>query len=229
MEGDLLAAIETARSLLGIDSRVLPSTLTPVDLVASVGGETIRGQIAIKSRRGPIRNLRLEPSDARAIPAAVEALMSADLITLGPGSLFTSVIANLLVSDLAAALRGSAARKLYICNAMTEFDETDGFSAEDHLRVLLSYVPGLSLDYALFNSSPISEEMRGRYARERAVALAPPAAIPVDLRGVSFVAMPLASESLFVRHDSGRLGRAIVSLLTGHGSMDNGDGSEDRV
>lgn len=229
LEGDLLAAIETARSLLGIDSRVLPSTLTPVDLVASVGGETIRGQIAIKSRRGPIRNLRLEPSDARAIPAAVEALMSADLITLGPGSLFTSVIANLLVSDLAAALRGSAARKLYICNAMTEFDETDGFSAEDHLRVLLSYVPGLSLDYALFNSSPISEEMRGRYARERAVALAPPAAIPVDLRGVSFLAMPLASESLFVRHDSGRLGRAIVSLLTGHGSMDNGDGSEDRV
>jgi uncharacterized cofD-like protein len=157
--------------------------------------------------------------------------MSADLITLGPGSLFTSVIANLLVSDLAAALRRSAARKLYICNAMTEFDETDGFSAEDHLRVLLSYVPGLSLDYALFNSSPISEEMRGRYARERAVALAPPAVIPVDLRGVSFLAKPLASESLFVRHDPERLCRAIVSLLTGHGSMDNevGSGSEDSV
>lgn len=233
MEGDLLAAVESARKLLGIGSRVLPSTLTPVDLVASVGAKAIRGEVAIKSQAGPIRELRIDPPDARAVPDAVEALMSADLITLGPGSLFTSVIANLLVPDLATALRESPARKVYICNAMTEFDETDGLSAEDHLRVLISYVPGLSLDYALFNSSPISEEMRNRYRLERAVALAPPTVTPVDLQGVRFLAMPLASEKLFVRHDPERLGRAIVSLLTAHGPTDNwdngGDGGGDGV
>ena len=172
----------------------------------------MRGQVSIKSHHGPIRNLALTPPFAEALPAAVEAIRQADLITLGPGSLFTSVIANLLVKEIGAAVVESEAKKIYICNAMTEFDETDGFTAVDHLRCLLEYVPGLRLDFVLFNSAPISAEMRDRYAAEKAVALEPPGSVPADLKETFFIALPLASESRFVRHDPERLSNAILNI-----------------
>lgn len=208
--GDLYQATEAARRLLGIEARILPSTLLPVDLVARIGGQEVRGQVAIKSQEAPIETLALT-REAPALPAAIAAIEHADLITLGPGSLFTSVVANLLVRELNAAIVRSPARKVYICNAMTEFDETDGLSAADHLRVLRSYLGG-RIDYALFNSAPISAEMRERYAAERATALAPPTTIPDDLADIRFTALPLASESRFVRHDPERLSRAILDL-----------------
>jgi uncharacterized cofD-like protein len=140
--------------------------------------------------------------------------MEADLITIGPGSLFTSVIANLLVKGIADALAASPARKLYICNAMTEFDETNGFTAEDHVRQLLSYARGLKLDYALFNSELISAEMLDRYASERAYPITPPPAAPLEFGGIEFVALPLASESRAVRHDPEKLSRAIFEVYS---------------
>jgi uncharacterized cofD-like protein len=212
IRGDFLKGLNQLREMLGIEARVLPSTLDRVDLVARIGGEMMRGQVSIKSHHGPIRNLALTPPFAEALPEAVEAIRSADLITLGPGSLFTSVIANLLVKGIAEALVESRAKKLYICNAMTEFDETDGFSAVDHLRCLLEYVPGLRLDYVLFNSAPISPEMRDRYAAEKAIALEPPESAPADLKETRFISLPLASESRFVRHDPERLSRAILEI-----------------
>jgi uncharacterized cofD-like protein len=221
MEGDLLGAVEAARSILGIRARVLPSTLDPVDLVARVGGELVQGQVAIKSQVGPIADLQLAPADRQALPAATSAILGADLITLGPGSLFTSVIANLVVPGIVAALAATRARKVFICNAMTELDETDGFSAVDHLRVLLDYAPGVTIDHALFNSTPISPEMRERYAVEGAVALAPPGPTPSELAGVDFIALPLASEFRFVRHDPVRLCRAVLELAeVSHSSID---------
>lgn len=213
MSGDFPAAIECAGRLLGINARVLPSTLDHVDLVARLNGKSVKGQVAIKSQNMPIRELSLDPPDARALPAAVEAIHQADLITLGPGSLFTSVIANLLVPGIADALAESRAKKLYVCNAMTEFDETDGFAAEDHIQELLEYVPGLKLDYALFNSTPISAEMRERYAAEKAHPIEAPIALPVTA-GTQFVSLPLASESQAVRHDPEKLSRAIFEIAS---------------
>jgi uncharacterized cofD-like protein len=212
MSGDFLAAIEQARALLGIEARVLPSTLDRVDLVAQVGGQTVRGQMAIKSHGAPIRQLRLDPGDARALPEAIEAILTADLITLGPGSLFTSVIPNVLVAGIADALARSPAQKIYLCNAMTEAHETDDYSAEDHVRALLKYARGLALDYALFNSAPISAEMRRRYAAEKATALDPPTASLLEGTGTKFISLPLASEARFVRHDPEKLSRAIFDL-----------------
>src|SRR5215468_1059367 len=180
MNGCFLQAIDQSREMLGITARVLPSTLDRVDLMAQVGGELIRGQVAIKSQNAPIRELTISPPDAHALDEAVEAILEADLITLGPGSLFTSVIANLLVGGIAEALTRSKAMKIYICNAMTEFDETDGMTALDHVKQLLAYAPKLMLDYALFNSAPISTEMVERYAAEKAVALAPPTAVGAE-------------------------------------------------
>lgn len=214
IRGDFLRAVEEVQEMLGINARVLPSTLDRVDLVARVENRVVRGQVAIKSLNAPIRDLALTPPFARALPAAVETILNADLITLGPGSLFTSIIANLLVKEIAQALTHSRAKKIFICNAMTEFDETDGFSAVDHLRHLLEYAPGSRLDYALFNSAPISAEMRERYAKEKAVALDPPDCAPPDLSDIRFVSLPLSSESRFVRHDPERLSRAIFKIYS---------------
>ena len=209
MGNDFLAAINYARALLGIEARVLPSTLDHVDLLAQVGGQPVRGQTAIKSRGLPIRNLALDPPNARALPEAIAAILEADIITLGPGSLFTSIIPNLLVTGIAQAIAQSSAKKIYICNAMTEVDETDGYSAEDHVRQLLKYLRHQSLDYALFNSTPISADMRLRYAAEKATALDPPTATFLNGTHIKLISLPLASEARFVRHDPERLSRAI--------------------
>jgi uncharacterized cofD-like protein len=214
MNGDFLAAIEMASRMLKLKARILPSTLDHVDLIARLNGKSVKGQMAIKSQTTPIRELSLDPPDARALPSAIQAIMEADLITIGPGSLFTSVIANLLVKGIADALAASPARKLYICNAMTEFDETNGFTAEDHVRQLLSYARGLKLDYALFNSELISAEMLDRYASERAYPITPPPAAPLEFGGIEFVALPLASESRAVRHDPEKLSRAIFEVYS---------------
>ncbi|MEP7336999.1 MAG: gluconeogenesis factor YvcK family protein, partial [Acidobacteriota bacterium] len=214
MNGDFLAAIEMASRMLELKARILPSTLDHVNLIARLNGKSVKGQMAIKLQSTPIRELSLDPPDARALPAAVQAILEADLITLGPGSLFTSVIANLLIQGIADALAASPARKLYICNAMTEFDETNGFTAEDHVRQLLAYAQGLKLDYALFNSAPISAEMLDRYAVERAHPIAPPTAVSSEFSGTQFFAKPLASESRAVRHDPEKLSRAIFEVYS---------------
>lgn len=216
INGSFLDAIETASKMLGIKARVLPSTMNDVALIAKVGDTTLTGQVAIKSQGAPINDIQLEPADAAALPEAVEAVLNADLITLGPGSLYTSVIAALLVKDLCKAVAESKAKKIYICNAMTEYDETDGFSAIDHVTQILAYAPAIKLDYALFNSSPISDEMRERYATERANAITPPRSVPdehVDMAGMKFISLPLASEDRFVRHDPEKLSAAISTIF----------------
>src|SRR5262245_42268061 len=220
MGGSFLQAIDQASAMLGITARVLPSTLDHVDLVAQVEGRLIRGQVAIKSQNAPIRELSISPPDARALDEAVEAILDADLITLGPGSLFTSVIANLLVRGIAEALTRSKAKKIYVCNAMTEFDETDGMTAADHVKHLLAYVPKMKLDYALFNSAPISAEMHERYAAEKAVALEPPDAADAEdstrreSGAIQFITLPLISESRAVRHAPEKLGKAIFNIYS---------------
>jgi uncharacterized cofD-like protein len=214
MSGSFLTAIEQARGILGINAEVLPSTLDRVDLVARIGSRTVRGQVAIKSVNAPIRELSLTPPDARGLPAAIEAIEDADVITLGPGSLFTSVVANLLIKDIYQALSVSRAKKIYIGNVMTEYDETDGFDAVDHIFQLLQYAPELKLDYGLFNSAPISPQMLEKYAVERAAPLIPPVSLPAALGDLQIVAAPLATESGAVRHDPARLMNAIFSICS---------------
>jgi uncharacterized cofD-like protein len=215
MNGCFLQAINQARAMLGITAKVLPSTLDRVDLMARVGSELIRGQMAIKLQNAPIRELSVTPPDARALDEAVEAILDADLITLGPGSLFTSVIANLLVRGVAEALTQSKAIKIYVCNAMTEFDETEGMNAADHVKQLLAYAPDLKLDYALFNSAPISAEMLERYAAEKALALDPPGvehSMSHECGATQFISLPLISESRAVRHAPEKLSKAIFNI-----------------
>jgi len=215
MKGDFLGGIDEARALLGIEARVFPSTLDQVHLVAKMKDRLVRGQVAIKSEFERIEQLSLSPQDANALPQAVEAIEDADLITLGPGSLFTSVIANLLVPGIRDALTRSWAKKIYICNVMTEADETDGFKAIDHLKEIYRYAPSLKIDVGLFNSAPISADMRERYAQEKAVLLDPPRDGDHSGTGAQIAALPLVSEERVVRHDPWRLSKAILDLYNG--------------
>lgn len=216
MTGNLLEAIDKASDLLGCAARVLPSTLDSVDLEARIGNQTAYGQRAIKAlnalRGLPIENLKIRPHDAKALPEAVEAILNADVITLGPGSLFTSILPNLLIDGITEAIGQSKAKKIYICNIMTEADETDGLSAEDHLIQLMKNCPKLQLDYAIFNSAPISSAMRELYAEEYAMMLKPPDKSHSDCGKVRFMLSPLAAEARSVRHNPANLARAIFEI-----------------
>ena len=216
MTGNFLEAIDKASDLLGCSARVLPSTLDSVDLEAQVGNQTAYGQRAIKAlnalRGLPIEHLKVTPHDAKALPEAVEAILKADVITLGPGSLFTSILPNLFITGITEAIANSKAKKIYSCNIMTEADETDGLSAEDHLIQLMKNCPKLQLDYAIFNSAPISPGMRELYAEEYAMMLEPPAKSHSDCGTVKFVLSPLAAEARSVRHNPANLARAIFEI-----------------
>jgi uncharacterized cofD-like protein len=216
MSDGFLEGIEKASELLGCAARVLPSTLDSVDLEACIGGQMAYGQRAIKTlcaARGlPIRNLAVNPTHARALPEAVNAILAADVITLGPGSLFTSVMPNLLIEGIAEAISQSRAKKIYLCNLMTEVDETDGLSAETHVTELLRTCPTLKLDYAVFNSAPISPTMRQLYAEEEAMLLEPPSVSHFAFGDVQFICKPLASEARSVRHNPANLARAIFEI-----------------
>lgn len=216
MSDNFLDAIDKASALLGCAARVLPSTLDSVDLEARIGDQMAYGQRAIKAlcaaRNLPIRNLAVTPASARALPQAVKAILEADLITFGPGSLYTSVIPNLLIEGIADAISQSKANKIYICNLMTELDETDHLTAEGHVSELLRTCPRLKLDYAVFNSSPISPAMRALYAEEDAILLEPPDTDHFAFSNTRFIRKPLATEGRSVRHDPANLARAIFEI-----------------
>jgi uncharacterized cofD-like protein len=155
--GDPVAALDAAGRLLGARGRVLPLARRPLDLVAEVAGldedpsavRQIRGQVAIAATPGQVRSVTLEPADAVACIEAIEAIECADLITLGPGSWFTSVLPHLMVADLAAAIHRTAAHRAVVLNLAPQPGETEGFSPEQHLHVLSEHAPGLRIDTVL--------------------------------------------------------------------------------
>jgi uncharacterized cofD-like protein len=155
--GDPVAALDAAGAIMGARGRVLPMSGRPLDIVADVAGldedpaavRRIRGQVAVASTMGQVRAVALDPPDAAACPEAVKAVEEADLLTLGPGSWFTSVLPHLLLPDLSAAVIGSRAHKLVVLNLAAQMGETEGFSPEQHLEVLSEHAPQLRIDSVL--------------------------------------------------------------------------------
>lgn len=151
--GSFVSALEESSRVLAVRGKVIPSTLAEVTLCAeklvtepATAGEgegrlwQVRGESAIGQRGGQIQRLSLEPEDAPAYPEAIRAILEADLIVIGPGSLYTSVLPNLLVSDLAKAIASTAAPKVYVCNVATQAGETEGYDVSDHVRALRQHV-----------------------------------------------------------------------------------------
>ncbi|AYJ49658.1 gluconeogenesis factor YvcK family protein [Rhodococcus sp. P1Y] len=159
--GDTVLALDEAATLLGIDGRVLPMAPIPLDIEADVSGleddprvsRVIRGQVAVATTPGKVRRVRLLPSDPPATPEAVAAIEVADLVVLGPGSWFSSVIPHILVPDLLAALDRSSAAKVLVLNLAPELGETTGFSAERHLHVLSQHAPQFGVDHVVVDSA----------------------------------------------------------------------------
>jgi uncharacterized cofD-like protein len=134
-------------------------------------GTRVRGETMITASKGRIKELFLIPPDVEPMPQTLEAIANADIITLGPGSLFTSLIPNLLVQGIAQAILSSPATKVYICNLMTQANESLGLTAADHIRALNRHAQAQIFDYALINRRPAPDEMKAKYALEGAAQI----------------------------------------------------------
>jgi len=167
--GDFPDAVRQSAEVLKIAGRIFPSTAANVSLSAVLeDGKIVRGETRIGRSSRRIRTLRLEPRGAKPLPETLDAIANADLITIGPGSLFTSLIPNLLVSGIPDAIRKSKALKVCFVNLMSQPGETTDFSAEDHLAALLRHGGPRLIDCAVVNSSYVSPTLRRRYAAEAA-------------------------------------------------------------
>ena len=182
--GDRELGLEWVARLLGVDGRVLPMSLEPLDITARVRGEdpaapdevtTVRGQEQVALAHGEVVSIALHPEDPPACPSAVEAIGEADWLVLGPGSWYSSVIPHLLVPDLKKALITSDARRIVVMNLTPQSGETDGYSTADHLCVLVDHAPDLRLDAVLVDPTSVGpreglDEMVGRLGAELVVA-----------------------------------------------------------
>jgi len=166
--GDPVAALDAAGAIMGSRGRVLPMAGQPLDIVADVAGldedpaavRRIRGQVAVASTMGQVRSVALDPPDAAACPEAVKAVEEADLLTLGPGSWFTSVLPHLMLPDLASAILDSRAHRLVVLNLAAQMGETEGFSPEQHLDVLSEHAPELRIDSVLADRASVALPQR---------------------------------------------------------------------
>ena len=152
--GDFSRAVEIAGELLAIRGRVIPSTTTDVTLLASTEtGETLTGETSIAAAPARLRSLSLSPPNPQAHPDAVTALESADLVIIGPGSLYTSIVPNLLIPGIAQAVAQSPGLKVYVCNVAEEPRQTEGYSVQDHLAIVRRYAGAGAVDVVIANGS----------------------------------------------------------------------------
>jgi len=210
--GDFPDAVKASSEVLKIAGHIYPSTDANVALEATLAnGAKVIGETRISRSRQRIRSVRLKPGKARPLDAALSAIAEADVITLGPGSLFTSVIPNLLVAGIPAAIRNSPAIKCYFVNLMSQPGETTEFSASDHIRAIHRHAGGKLMDYAVINIRSIASALKKRYARE--------AALPVEndidalmKMGLKVMAGNLASSADKVRHDPAATAAVAIRL-----------------
>jgi uncharacterized cofD-like protein len=210
--GDFPDAVKASSEVLNIAGHIYPSTASNVSLEATLAnGATVIGETRISRSRQRIESIRLRPRRVRPLAATLNAIAEADVITLGPGSLFTSVIPNLLVDGIPSAIRRSKAIKCYFVNLMSQPGETTEFRASDHVRAIHRHAGGKLIDYAVVNIRSIASALKKRYAKE--------AALPVEndidalmKTGLKVMAGNLASSSDKVRHDSAATAAVVVRL-----------------
>ncbi|BAK99280.1 hypothetical protein OBV_20820 [Oscillibacter valericigenes Sjm18-20] len=210
-------AVSRMSEVLAITGRVLPVTNANVQLEAEFeNGVRVVGESKIsyckKEQDCRIRQIRLLPERPKALSAAVEAIQNADMVVLGPGSLYTSIIPNLLVDGIVDAIQESDGLKIFVCNVMTQEGETEGYTAADHIAALFKHSVPKVFDLCLTNSSPIPKGVAARYAKEGAELILCDRERCAEL-GVEIINRPVATvENGFVRHDPGHLARELILL-----------------
>ncbi|MEJ8548082.1 uridine diphosphate-N-acetylglucosamine-binding protein YvcK [Brevibacillus borstelensis] len=212
--GDFVTAVKKLSDVLAVRGDVLPASTQSLRLIAEMeDGSIIAGESQIPLTGKRIKRVFLDPEDAVPLSEALLAIEDADAILIGPGSLYTSILPNLLVRGLFAAVKNSTAPKMYICNVMTQPGETDGFSASKHVEVLYDHVGGPFLDTVIVNSAAIPGRTLEKYAEKGA---APVVCDVKRLRqlGLHIVAKPLvAFEEGYLRHDANAVSKQVVSLI----------------
>ncbi len=212
--GDFAQAVQTSSQILAIRGRIFPATTANVTLTARMDdGSIVRGETNITQSKRIIEELRLDPPEVDPLPETLEAIANADLITLGPGSLYTSLITNLLVRGIPEAIAASRATRVFICNLMTQANESLGLTASQHIEKILAHAGdvGKLFDYALINTAPISAPTLAKYAREGQEP------IVADLDrirqlGVEPVTGNFFHEGEVLRHDYDLVARTLLTL-----------------
>jgi uncharacterized cofD-like protein len=212
--GDFDQAIKQSGKILAIRGRVLPATLSPITLSAVMeNGEIVEGESAITLDERRIDRVVLKPENCSPPKEVISSIADADLIVLGPGSLFTSVLPNLLVRGIVDAVNNSRGIVLYVCNVMTQPGETDEYKASDHLKSLLKSAPNLQIDYCLVNDEIPPAHLLEKYKSEGQIPVEPDLA-EIENMGVKPITASLISATDFVRHDPARLSERIIRLVS---------------
>jgi uncharacterized cofD-like protein len=212
LTNDFSEAVRLSSEILATRGHIFPATTANIELEALMqDGSRVRGETNITASKGRIRELFLVPPNPDPLPQTLEAIARADVITIGPGSLFTSLIPNLLVRGIPEAIRESPAIKVYVCNLMTQANESLGLTASDHLRALNDHAGGQIFDYALINRSPISDDLKAKYALEGS------SQIIADLEAIEALGVcPVLGDYLFedavARHNTDRLAKDLLDL-----------------
>ena len=211
--GDFVEAVRLSSEVLASKGHIFPATVSDVRLVAEMeDGRQVPGETQITAARGRIRRLRLVPEECLPLPEAIAAIRAADIITVGPGSLYTSIIPNLLVSNVADAIADSEATKIFIANLMTQPGETDGYGFREHLATVRNYAPQIHFDYTICNDRSINSEQARIYAADGAVQVRLESAADAEScdAGIEVVGADLLDDGEMVRHNSERLARVVV-------------------
>ncbi len=212
--GDFTEAVRLSSEVLASKGHIFPATISDVRLVAELAdGSIVRGETQISASKVPIRRLRLEPEQCLPLPQVLKAMRAADVITVGPGSLYTSILPNLLVARVAGAIGESRAIKIFICNLMTQPGETDNYTARQHMETIKSYAPEIHFDFAIVNDRRITREQAERYALEGAhqIGMDDDSFDSVLDQSTQVIRTNLLENGEKVRHDSARLARVVLA------------------
>ena len=211
-------AVQKMSSVLAVKGKVLPVTLDDMKLIAELeNGEIIEGESKIPSevivRNTRIKKIAIKPIDAKPLEEAIKAINNADVIIMGPGSLYTSIIPNLLVKGIPEAICKSPAKKVYISNVMTQPGETDGFKVSNHLKVLMDYGVVENIDYVIANNGIIPPDIKEKYAKENAEL------VVLDYENISNLNVNVIEADLikitkrYVKHNAEKLAELIMKNI----------------
>jgi uncharacterized cofD-like protein len=216
LTSDFSEAVRLSSEILLTRGHIYPATTSNIELEALMeDGTRVRGETKITASKGRIKELVLVPPDVDPMPQTLEAIAHADMITIGPGSLFTSLIPNLLVRGIAQAIIESPAIKVFICNLMTQANESLGLTAADHIRALNKHAQKQIFDYALINRTPASDQLKAKYASEGACQIVNDLDA-IEALGVIPILGDYLEEAGAARHNTSRVARDLLQLAAQH-------------
>lgn len=214
--GDFAHAVQLSSKILATRGNIYPVTTANATLVARMdNGSLVRGETNINASHERIAELMIDPADATALPETLAAIEQADLITVGPGSLYTSIITNVLVRGIPEALASARGLRVFVCNLMTEANESLGLTASEHIERIYEHTGAPIFDCALVNTTKFTPDTLERYAAENAGPIAADIA-SIEAMGVRCIAGDFASEGRVVRHAAGRVTGALLALGKAH-------------